>query len=340
MPTSSSLTLFVQGTHCAACKLVLEDSLPTVSGVHAGTINLREQTAHLTIDPTISIETLIQALNAAYAEQGYTFTQHPPGKKTRLSQDVLSTAIPLGLLVLALFFLLQKSGWLALDIDGTIGPLTSFTLGIIASLSTCLAIVGGLVLSISARATQAGLRTTRPLLLFHAGRLASFALFGGLVGILGGLIGVGGRLTAALGLLASIVMMVLGLRLLGFKSAPLATLSPSFFRRWKNTAETAPLSGFFLGVGTFFLPCGFTQSMQIVALSSGSFFQGALIMTAFALGTLPVLTGLSFGSRSLGTSTRASLFFATTGVVVIGLSLLGILSGLTALGVLPALIQW
>ncbi len=26
-----------------------------------------------------------------------------------------------------------------------------------------------------------------------------------------------------------------------------------------------------VGVGTFFLPCGFTQSMQIAALSSGSF---------------------------------------------------------------------
>lgn len=340
MPSPSPVTFFVRGTHCASCKLLLEEGFSAIPGIHSGVIDLRSQTA--TILPTEPLEPqeILQRLNVAYAQQGYTFSQHSTDQKTGPSQELLSKAIPLGLLALVAFFLLQKSGWLTIDIGGPVGPVTSFTLGIIASLSTCLAIVGGLVLSISARATQAGMRTTQPLLLFHVGRLASFALFGGIIGVMGGLIGVGGRLTAVLGLLASIVMMILGLRLLGFKSAPLATLSPSFFRRWKNRAETAPLSGLFLGVGTFFLPCGFTQSMQIVALSSGSFVQGALIMTAFALGTLPVLMGLSFGSRSLGTSTRASLFFATTGVVVIGLSLLGILSGLTALGVLPALIQW
>jgi plastocyanin len=44
-----------------------------------------------------------------------------------------------------------------------------------------------------------------------------------------------------------------------------------------------------LGGLTFFLPCGFTQSMQIMALGSGSIVRGALIMGLFAIGTLPVL---------------------------------------------------
>lgn len=340
MPSPSPVTFFVRGTHCASCKLLLEEGFSAIPGIHSGVIDLRSQTA--TILPTEPLEPqeILQRLNAAYAQQGYTFSQHSTDQETGPSQELLSKAIPLGLLALVAFFLLQKSGWLTIDIGGPVGPITSFTLGIIASLSTCLAIVGGLVLSVSARATQAGIRATQPLILFHVGRLVSFAFFGGIVGLMGNAIGVGGRLTGILGVFASLIMMFLALRLLGLKNTPIATFSPSIFRRWKSTTQTAPLSGLLLGVGTFFLPCGFTQSMQIVALSSGSFAQGSLIMTTFALGTLPVLVGLSFGSRSLGTSRRSEIFFATTGVVVLGLSLLGILSGLTALGLLPPLIQW
>ena len=48
-----------------------------------------------------------------------------------------------------------------------------------------------------------------------------------------------------------------------------------------------------------FLPCGFTQSMQIYALSTGSFATASIIMFAFALGTLPVLALLSFSSSAI-----------------------------------------
>lgn len=75
-------------------------------------------------------------------------------------------------------------------------------------------------------------------------------------------------------------------------------------------------------VETFFLPCGFTQSMQIVALSSGSFVSGMFIMLAFALGTLPMLALLSFGSASTIVIKYAPLFFKSAGVVVIGLKFL------------------
>ncbi|HCB52054.1 TPA: hypothetical protein DEP21_05855 [Patescibacteria group bacterium] len=46
------------------------------------------------------------------------------------------------------------------------------------------------------------------------------------------------------------------------------------------------------GVLTFFLPCGFTLAMQILAISSGNFWMGGLIMGFFALGTLPGLLGI------------------------------------------------
>ncbi len=107
----------------------------------------------------------------------------------------------------------------------------------------------------------------------------------------------------------------------------------NFFRKIEHKTLTPLIIGF----ATFFLPCGFTQSMQVVALSSGSFVSGMLIMLAFALGTLPVLALLSFGSASFAHSRYAPLFFKSAGVVVIGLGLFALLSGLAGLGIIPPL---
>ena len=86
-----------------------------------------------------------------------------------------------------------------------------------------------------------------------------------------------------------------------------------------------------LGALTFFLPCGFTQSMQLLALSSGGFLSGGMIMLVFALGTLPALLGISVMSSVLeGRSARWFLQFS--GAVVLLLGVLNLQSGLLLMG--------
>jgi sulfite exporter TauE/SafE len=77
--------------------------------------------------------------------------------------------------------------------------------------------------------------------------------------------------------------------------------------------------------------------MQVAALSSGSFGSGLMIMLAFALGTLPMLLLLSFGSASFAHGKHALLFFKSAGVVVIGLGSFALLGGLAGLGVIDPL---
>ena len=107
----------------------------------------------------------------------------------------------------------------------------------------------------------------------------------------------------------------------------------NFFRKIEHKTLTPLIVGF----ATFFLPCGFTQSMQVSALGSGSFMSGLLIMFAFALGTLPMLVLLSFGSASFAHGRHAPLFFKSAGVVVIGLGIFALLSGLAGLGIINPL---
>ena len=196
--------------------------------------------------------------------------------------------------------------------------------------------VGGLVLSLSAKISQDNISDTKTFLLFHVGRLASFAILGGILGLIGNAIGVNFTLSAILGIIASIVMLLLGLNLVGvFKKNNIA-LHPvifNFFRRIEHKTF-APL---IVGFATFFLPCGFTQAMQVVALSSGSFVSGGLIMFAFAVGTLPMLLFLSFGSASFAHGRHAPLFFKSAGVVVIGLGIFALLAGLAGLGIINPL---
>src|SRR5712691_4521261 len=79
-------------------------------------------------------------------------------------------------------------------------------------------------------------------------------------------------------------------------------------------------SAFFLGAATFFLPCGFTQALQLYVLSKGSFAIGALTMLAFSLGTLPALLSLSaVSSYATGGFQRHFLKFAGAAVILLGL---------------------
>ena len=224
-----------------------------------------------------------------------------------------------------------------LGIGGKTTPATSFIIGIIASLSSCLAIVGGLVLSLSAKVAQdetSGAK--KPLILFHAGRLFGFAVFGGILGLIGEAIGINFMFSAILGLVASVVMILLGINLLGIFKKNTFTLPSNLFAFFRKV-EHATFAPILIGLGTFFLPCGFTQAMQIASLSSGSFIKGFMIMFAFALGTLPVLSLLSFGSVSFAHSKHAPLFFKSAGVVVVGLGLFALLAGLAGLGIINPL---
>lgn len=329
----------VVGTHCASCKILIEDILKEQDFVRDVKVNLKKEIVEIETESEKSAEELADILTEKIKPNGYTLSLEKKLAEKE-NNDVIWKAIPIGLAFLAVFYLLQKSGVLTLSLGSQTTPATSFMIGIIASLSSCLAIVGGLVLSLSAKvAKDDNGSTKKPFILFHAGRLLGFALLGGILGLIGEAIGVNFIFSTVLGLLASLVMILLGINLLGVFKKKTFTLPGnifSFFRKVEH-AIWAPV---LIGVGTFFLPCGFTQAMQITALSSGSFLSGFLIMFSFALGTLPVLALLSFSSVSFAHSQYAPLFFKSAGVVVVVLALFNFINSLAAIGIIPPLFNF
>ena len=139
-------------------------------------------------------------------------------------------------------------------------------------------------------------------------------------------------------------MLILGINLLDvfhFTKKLQFTLPTRFSRHIvrgsKHDHYLAPVA---VGIGTFFLPCGFTQSMQLYSLSTGSFMQGALTMTVFALGTLPVLALLSFGSLNIAHKPWKGIFFKTAGIIVIALALFNLTNSLATAGIINPLFNF
>ena len=328
-------TFHVSGTHCASCKIFIEDTLSEQIGIAHVSVNLKNETVSFDTALDESQHKLAEMLTEKIKHNGYALSVEKKAKE-RNNQEVIWQALPIGLGVLILFFLLQKSGILNLGLDGEISPVTSFIIGLIASVSSCLAIVGGLVLSLSAKISQDNISDTKTFTLFHAGRLVSFAVLGGVLGAVGSAIAINFTFTAILGILASTVMLLLGLNLVGFFEKNKIALPSGIFNSFRRI-EHKTFTPLVLGFATFFLPCGFTQSMQVQALSSGSFMSGLIIMLAFALGTLPMLLLLSFGSASFAHGKHSPLFFKSAGIVVIGLGLFALLAGLAGLGIINPL---
>jgi sulfite exporter TauE/SafE/copper chaperone CopZ len=333
----NTLTFHVTGTHCASCKILIEDVLNDQSFIKKSNVDLKKETVTIETDSDQSPEMMAEELTEKIRENGYTLSVERRVVEEK-QDDVIWKAIPIGLTFLVLFFVLQKSGILNLGIGGTTTPVTSFIIGLIASVSSCLAIVGGLILSLSAKVAQDESTKTskKQFVLFHGGRFFGFAILGGMLGLLGQAIGVSFTFTAILGLIASTVMILLGLNLVGVIKKNKFSLPTGIFSYFRKV-EHSTLAPILIGVGTFFLPCGFTQAMQVAALSSGSFVSGSLIMSAFALGTFPMLALLSFGSASFAHSKHAPLFFKSAGVVVIGLGIFALLAGLAGMGIIQPL---
>lgn len=254
------------------------------------------------------------------------------------SWSEFTLALPIAAATIFLIVLLQRVGLLNIVNTSTYSYGTAFAVGVVASLSSCMAVVGGLSLGLSASFAKTGDRL-KPQVMFHAGRMIAYFILGGVIGSLGKAFTLSPGATFAIEIFVAVVLFILGLNLLEV-FAWTRRLQPSLPQFLAQHAVRAlalrrSLTPFVVGAATFFLPCGFTQSIQIYALSTGSFLRGGLTMLTFALGTFPVLALASFGSSQMGRGSWAGGFFKSVGLVVIAFSLFSLVNCLVLMGIIP-----
>ena len=341
--TMSKQKIYIKGMHCRSCEILIEDELKKVPGVKR--VSVSHQTGIADVDCECELDA--QAVTKAVESAGYGIGND--GKIhffSRNHRDYIDLGIAF-FIATALFLVAKTLGIfnLSSSISGSYSSLPIvFLIGLTAGVSTCMALVGGLVLGASARFSAqkphaSGMEKFTPHLYFNLGRIISFFVFGGVIGFAGSLFqlstSVLGTLTVAVGL----VMLLLGGQLIDV--FPILkrisfTLPKGLSRMLgiaeKSLGEYSNKNSAVMGAMTFFLPCGFTQAMQLFAMSTGSPLTGALTMGIFALGTAPGLLGVG-GLTSVVKGGVARLFFKTAGVVVIMLAFFNVGNGLNLLGI-------
>ncbi len=350
--SQKTYTFHIHGMYCNACILMTESELgdlPNVSYVKSSLKNHNVEVIGDFGDKTP--EQIAEELTIPLKSHGYTLSIEKQIKEKNWSDFKIAIPVALGFAVL--FILLQKMGIVNLVGAEKVNYGTAFVIGIIASLSTCMAVVGGLLLSMSATFAKEGDPTSprlrgasniKPQLMFHGGRIVSFFILGGVIGAIGFAFTLSTTTTFILGLLIALVMFILGINLLDVFpwAKKLQPSMPKFLS--KHAAGVSKfnhtLTPMFVGVATFFLPCGFTQSMQFYTLTTGSFLKGGLIMLAFALGTLPVLALISFSSFSIKNSAKAGIFFKSAGLIVILFALFNLINAFVIMGLIPAVFNF
>jgi len=335
-------TFHVHGMHCHACVLMTESEIIDLPNITHAKSSLKNHSLEVEGDfGEKTLEQIAEELTMSVKPHGYTISVEKQVKNKKW--DDFRIAVPIALGFLVLFVLLQKAGIINLVGAGQVTYGTAFVIGIIASLSTCMAVVGGLLLSMSATFAREGDKV-RPQLMFHGGRIISFFILGGVIGAIGSAFTLNITATFVLSLMVGLVMLILGINLLDIFhfTKKLQPSMPKFIA--KRAHRVSKLNHTFtpllVGLATFFLPCGFTQSMQLYTLTTGSFLKGGLTMLAFALGTLPVLTLISFSSFSIHKSAKAGIFFKTAGLIVIMFALFNLINSLVVIGLLPPIFSF
>lgn len=177
---------------------------------------------------------------------------------------------------------------------------TGFLLGFLGSLH-CIGMCGPLVMAMPA-GKGGKLRFTLNKIIYHSGRILTYALLGLLFGLIGDRL----RMFAwqqYVSVAMGIVLLVTGIFSLvktsAFQSVPGFNAFYTILKSWiskfirKDTLDAQFILGFLNGL----LPCGFVYVAIAGAVALGNVWQGIGFMVLFGIGTSPALIGLAWLPR-------------------------------------------
>ena len=210
---------------------------------------------------------------------------------------------------------------------------SAFLLGLFSTIH-CIGMCGGIIGALSL-SLPAQIRSDKPRMLmfvttYNIGRILSYSL----AGLIAGAIGTG--VLASVGFeqgheflraLGVAMMIAIGLYLAGWVPQ-LAVIEKIGAPVWKRLE---PLGRRLLPVASLpkalaygaiwgWLPCGLVYLVLVWALTAGNAVQGALMMLAFGLGTLPTLLATGFMTSWLTRFARSSTARQVVGLVIIALA--------------------
>jgi sulfite exporter TauE/SafE len=205
--------------------------------------------------------------------------------------------------------------------------------GFMVGFGHCLGMCGPIAVSLSL-SLRAG-KVLLPHLLYHAGRITTYALLGAVVGLTGSFTAVTGRIVGiqrGVMIFAGVLIILMGLAMIGW--IPLGRIFTDSFRPFgflsrafqRLNAACSRGAYYPAGVVLGLLPCGPVYTALVAAARAGmesgeplqGMFTGSWLMMAFGLGTVPALL-LVGRLASLGWLTRREVIYRLSSILMIAL---------------------
>lgn len=207
---------------------------------------------------------------------------------------------------------------------------SAFLVGFLGS-THCIGMCGGIVGALTLGAKRdSGARAWSQLsflVAYNVGRITTYAVIGAALGFIGAQVfqatpSAGAQLIARL--ISGGFMVALGLYLSGWWTG-LAALERVGGRIWRRIEPFGrrllpvnhPGKAFLIGLIWGWLPCGMVYAAAAWSLSAGSGANGAALMAAFGVGTMPMLFALGATARWMGAAVRRPAVRRTAGILVL-----------------------
>ena len=184
----------------------------------------------------------------------------------------------------------------------------------------CVSMCGAINLLATTNKNSNSLKKT---IFYNTGRIISYTIIGGIVGLLGNVISLNNTISGIIIILSSILMLLMSINMLGI-------IRFRTVRLFKIKSKTR--NSFIIGLLNGLMPCGPLQTMQIYALSTGSMLKGALSMFLFGIGTVPLMAMVSL-SFNIFKGKIKLIINKITSVLILILSLTMLNRGLTTLDI-------
>lgn len=197
----------------------------------------------------------------------------------------------------------------------------AFATGITTGGISCLAVQGGLLASVISQKKED--QTNSSIVgMFLLAKLFGYSVLGLLLGALGSALTITPQFQGWMQIFAGLYMLATAANLLNLHPIfRYAVIQPPRFA-YRFMRQQSKLSDSFtpllLGFLTVLIPCGITQGMMVVAVSSGSAISGGSIMFAYTLGTIPVFATLGLGASKL-LERKAFAYIGSTLIIILGL---------------------
>lgn len=351
----------VEGMTCSGCEFRIERKLKSLPGVKEVSASYASSAVRVTFDKdAVDLDSLCAAIESldykvdrsegdrpglatVPAGAPHPKGNAPEGAKAESGKLSVNQLLGIAVILLAAYLIISHTGGFNFipQVNQNMGLGILFVVGLLTSLH-CVAMCGGINLSqcvsYSFENEKSRFQKFKPSLLYNTGRVVSYTVIGGIVGAIGSAVSFSGAAKGVVAILSGVFMVIMGLNMLNIFPwlRKINPRMPKFFAN-KIHAGKSGHGPFIVGLLNGLMPCGPLQAMQLYALGTGSFLNGALSMMVFSLGTVPLMFGFGAASSFLsGKFTHKMMKASAVLVMVLGVVMVGRGLNLSGIGVAAA----